>query len=85
MSEMHAIQSENLAAMVGKPLIAIVEDGGEWVVNQHAEDGSTFPPCRYQSKRAAAARMLQLLGIGPVAPQTHPERACIGTIEALSQ
>jgi hypothetical protein len=42
---------------------------------------SIFPTTTYKTKRLVVARLSQLLDIGPVAPQTHPERICIGVIE----
>ena len=38
------------------------------------------PPHEYPTLRKAAARLLQLLGVGAVAPQTWPEETCIGEI-----
>lgn len=51
-----------------------------WRVHEWTPD-SVFPPIEYPTKRLAAARVLQLLQVGPVAPQTHPEEVCIGSIE----
>jgi hypothetical protein len=43
------------------------------------EDGELiYPTIDYPTKRLAIARILQLLDLGPVAPQTHPESVCIG-------
>lgn len=75
------IAAENLAAFVGKDVVAIVEEDGEWVVHQFSATG-VAPISAYPSKRLAAARVLQLMHIGPVAPQTHPETAAIGAISA---
>lgn len=60
--------------------LMIVEIDGKFEVHDHTPDG-IGPPSVHQSKRAAAARVLQLLKIGPVSPQTWPETVCIGSIE----
>lgn len=63
----------------------IEERGAEFIV--HAWDGpdgefgpGVGPPTSYPTLRKAAARLLQILHVGPVAPQMHPEEACIGSI-----
>lgn len=58
---------------------AIIEFADGWGVYWHNAQ-SVGPTVRYPTKRLAAARILQLLGIGPVAPQDHPESICIGEI-----
>lgn len=59
----------------------IVEEGdGTFSIHEHMIDG-VAPPTVKPSKREVAARLLQLLGIGPVAPQDYPEEVCVGTIE----
>lgn len=62
-----------------KRWIITEEPDGFWV-HCHTEDG-VAPPTRYPTKRLAASRILQLLGVGPVAPQDHPEEVCIGHIK----
>lgn len=79
--ETKQIAAANLASFVGKDVLAIVEEDGEWVVHQFSETGVS-PPSTYPSKRLAAARVLQLMHVGPVAPQTHPETAAIGAFTA---
>ena len=39
------------------------------------------PPTVKPSKREVAARLLQLLNIGPVAPQDYAEEVCVGKFE----
>lgn len=82
MTEPENIQVENLMSFVGRPAWAIVDlpDGTFGVYQQTAR--SVFPMIGYPSKRAAASRLLQLLGIGPVAPQTQAESVCIQSIES---
>lgn len=58
---------------------------GHFQVEHHSSDGpgssnGVSPPTSYNTKRQAAARLLQLLACGPVAPQTWPEAICIGSI-----
>lgn len=57
----------------------IVETDNGWEVGCQTSD-SVAPTTIYPTKRLAASRILQLLGIGPVAPQDHPEDICIGYI-----
>lgn len=52
---------------------------GRYVVRDWMPDGVS-PSSEYPDKRKAAARLLQLLHVGPVAPQTWPESVCVGTI-----
>ena len=59
--------------------IIVEESDGSYSVHEHTWDG-VAPPSSYPDKRKAAARLLQLLGIGPVAPQTWPEAVCVGEI-----
>ena len=73
------IMASNLADLVGHPLIAILETPDGYQVLQHTRD-SVLPVTTYRSKREAASRVLQLLNIGPVGPQTWPETACIGKV-----
>lgn len=79
-TDIEEIARKNLLALVGKPFIAIEERDGEFIVHQHSED-SVCPQVSYPTKRLAASRVLQLLHIGPVAPQDHPETMEIGHVE----
>ena len=74
------IAAENRAAWAGKRLWCVVEEADGYYVHSHAPDGVS-PSSRYGTKREAVARLMQLLHIGPVAPQTHPEKAVISTVE----
>lgn len=78
-TEIEEIARENLLTLLGKRFIAIEERDGEFVVRQHSED-SVCPQVSYPTARLAASRVLQLLGVGPVAPQSHPESVMIGSI-----
>lgn len=75
--EVAQIMAGNLASFHGKRMIAIVEEGGKFIVHRHTSD-SVCPPTTYKNEREAAARVLQLLQVGPVWPQTWPEDARIG-------
>ena len=58
----------------------LVEEGdGTYSVHEHMTDG-VAPPITKPNKRDAAARLLQCLGVGPVAPQDYPEEICVGEI-----
>lgn len=62
----------------------IAEEGdGTYSVHEHTKNG-VAPPSDYPDKRSAAARLLQLLQIGPVAPQYYPEEVYIGIIDYKS-
>lgn len=78
--EIAEIQSANAAWMAHKSFIAVVQDGGEWIVVQSFGEGGCPPRVGYPTARAAAARVLQLMHVGPVAPQTWPETAQIGIL-----
>lgn len=60
----------------------IEERGADFIVHSwNGENGAGVgPPSSYPTLRKAAARLMQLLHVGPVAPQTWPEAVCIGTI-----
>jgi hypothetical protein len=79
--EIQQIARENREGWAGKALIAIVEESeGVFSVHQHFPDG-VAPSSDYPNARAAVSRVMQLMRIGPVAPQTHAETACIGEID----
>lgn len=63
----------------------IEERGAEFIIHtwngsSHTHGAGIGPPSSYPTLRKAAARLLQLLHTGPVAPQTWPEEVCVGTI-----
>lgn len=78
-NEIAEIARENREAWAGREVIAIVKEADGYSVHHHTAD-SVAPSSSYPDKRLAAARVLQLLHVGPVAPQSHPETACIGTV-----
>lgn len=80
MWDIDEIKSEHYEKNRSKPIFAIVQDGDELGVYQQTKD-SVAPYIKYPTSRLAAARVLQLLGLGPVAPQDHPEQVCIGHID----
>ena len=58
----------------GKPFWAITQDAdGKFSVIEHTSDGSVMPITTYETKRLAVSRLLQIMGLGPVAPQLDPE------------
>lgn len=84
--EIAEIQTESAARLAHKRFIAIVEEaGGTFSVVQHNGPGGVAPTSSYPSAKLAAARVLQLLSLGPVAPQAHPEKVCVGTFYAPDQ
>lgn len=52
--------------------ITIIEDDEAWHVSM-VEGESIYPTTSYPTSRLAVARVLQLLDLGPVGPQDHPE------------
>lgn len=64
----------------------IIEERGaefivhDWMGPQYRNGAGVAPAHGYPTLRKAAARLLQLLGTGPVAPQTWPEQVCIGSV-----
>ncbi len=63
--------------------IIVDEEDGTFSIHEHMKDG-VAPPCVKTNKRELAARFLQCFGVGPVAPQDHPEEICVGVIEKKS-
>lgn len=63
--------------------IIVEEPDGKYSVTDLMKDG--IGPCILKpGKREAAARLLQLMALGPVAPQDWPEEICVGEIEYKS-
>ncbi len=58
--------------------IIVQESDGTYSVHHHSV-GGVAPPTNYATPRLAASRLLQLLGVGPVGPQDHPEEVCISS------
>lgn len=56
--------------------IIIEEDDGTYSIHVHSKNG-VAPMVTKPNKRSVAARLLQLLQIGPVAPQDYPEEICV--------
>jgi hypothetical protein len=50
---------------------------GSWIIEEKSNDDSIWPAVRKASSREMIARLMQLVNVGPVAPQTHPERVGI--------
>lgn len=68
-----------------RQLWIIEERGAEFIVHQWTgaewkNGAGVGPPTGYPTLRKAAARLLQLLGTGAVAPQTWPEDIGIGNV-----
>lgn len=78
------IKREHFARFQNSHQVWFIEEvGGEFVVQQWHGDrwkhgAGVAPSSSYPTLRKAAARLLQLMGTGPVAPQTWPESVCIG-------
>ena len=63
--------------------IIVEESDGTFTIHEHTRD-SVYCPTVKKTAREVASRMLQLLNVGPVAPQDWPEEICIGEIEYKS-
>jgi len=80
------IKRETFDVFKGSRRVWMIEErGAEFIVHSWSGVGwqngdGVGPPSTYPTLRKAAARLLQLLGTGPVAPQTWPEEVCIGEI-----
>lgn len=59
--------------------IIVEESNGTFTLHHH-DHQNVAPAFNYPTKRAIMARLSQMLSIGPVAPQIHPESVCIGNI-----
>ena len=80
-ADISAMQAEWNKSWRDKRRWIIVEEGdGAYSIHEHIKDG-VAPPITKPNKREVAARFLQCLGVGPVAPQSHPEEICCGVIE----
>ena len=77
--EVHEIQKAFVEENRSNKRWIIMEKGSGFEVHYHDSE-SVYPSSIYPTKRLAAARLLQLLGCGPVAPQTTPETAMIGNL-----
>ena len=81
------IKQETFDIFKGSPHVWIIEErGAEFIVHTwsgpgHINGSGVGPPSSYPTLRKAAARFLQMLGVGAVAPQTWPENVCIGSID----
>jgi hypothetical protein len=51
-----------------------------WSIYHLDSKGNVWPTTVKRSAREVVSRLMQLLEIGPVAPQTFPEEVCIGSI-----
>ncbi len=85
--EITQIKRDTFAVFAGSRRVWIIEErGAEFIVHSWSGDdwqngSGVGPASTYPTLRKAAARLLQLLGIGPVAPQTWPENICIGSVD----
>ena len=57
----------------------LTEIDGVWTIEQIICE-SIYPTTKKQDDRAMIARLMQLIGVGPVAPQTEPEKVGINGI-----
>lgn len=64
-------------------IIIVMEPDGTYTIHQHTKD-SVYCPTEKKTAREVAARILQLLEVGPTAPQDWPEEVCIGEIDYKS-
>lgn len=80
------IKREAFDVFKGSRRVWMIEERGgvfivhNWLGPDWTNGSGVGPPHEYPTLRKAAARLLQILGTGPVAPQTWPESACIGSV-----
>lgn len=82
------IKRETFEIFKDSPHVWIIEErGAEFIVHSwygatHGHGAGVGPPSDYPTLRKAAARLLQMLGCGAVAPQTWPESVCVGSVNS---
>lgn len=78
--EIAQMKAEHFETLTTSRTVWIIEErGADFIVHQW-NDGGIAPQSAYPTLRKAAARLLQLLHVGAVAPQTWPEDVCIGNV-----
>ena len=81
------IKRETFDIFKDSPHVWIIEERGAefivhtWCGKDHVNGPGVGPATSYPTLRKAAARFLQMLGVGAVAPQTWPEDICIGATD----
>jgi hypothetical protein len=80
-AEVDLFKTEKFEQIRNSECIVIEKIGPDFVVH-HWTENSVMPISVYKTARLAASRTLQLLHIGPVAPQDHPETIGIGYVMA---
>jgi hypothetical protein len=78
--EIAKMKAEHFATFKDSRRVWIIEERGADFVIHNWSLGGVGPTSTYPTLRKAAARLLQLLHTGPVAPQTWPEEVCIGSV-----
>lgn len=78
--EIADIKQETFDMFKSSRSVWIIEERGKQFIVHRWTPGGVGPASDYPTLRKAAARLLQLLGVGAVAPQTWPESVCIGTV-----
>jgi len=78
------IKDNNYEFFRNSPIIVIQEmSDGTFTLHRWSKE-SVFPTHEYKTAREAVSRILQLLSIGPVAPQIRTEETCIGEVHVES-
>lgn len=86
MTTVSEIKDETFARLKSARQLWMIEECGasfivhQWTGEEWINGEGVAPSSEYPTLRKAAARLLQLLHIGPVAPQTWPEEACLGEV-----
>ncbi len=58
----------------------ITETSNGFVLNEQVGE-SVCPQTHKKTAREVIARLMQIMKVGPVAPQAFPEEVCIGRVE----
>ncbi len=78
--EIAKIKAEHFATFKDSRRVWIIEERGADFIVHNWSPGGVGPTSSYPTLRKAGARLLQLLHIGAVAPQTWPEEIGIGNV-----
>lgn len=62
-------------------IYTITETSDGFIIEEQCGE-NIFPQTRKATAREVIARLMQIMNVGPVAPQTFPEEVCMGYVES---
>ena len=71
-AEIEAMSDEHWELGRGKHRFLLIYMGDHWTLRE-MDKANVYPPCDKKTKREIASRLLQVMKVGPVAPQIGPE------------